>query len=99
MAIRVLVNSSIVHLDIDARFDERLHIGALESIQVARADFDGPIASHELVTKVNAHLWDAVVSSQYQGPNKVIPAIAARLKAGNLRASEDDRLAQMLQHE
>ena len=49
--------------------------------------------------KVDGHFWNVEVSGQDESPDKVVSAVASRLEGGDLGAGDDDRLAQVLQHE
>ena len=48
---------------------------------------------------IQTNLRNGVVSSHNEGTEEVIPTIATGLKDGYLRARQDDRLAEVLEHE
>ena len=85
-------------MDIDAKMGQRSHIWRIERIERAIGAFDCPVASVQLVVEEHAHLGYAVSASHDEGAQKIVSAIRANLKDGDLRSRHDDGLAQIFQH-
>ena len=89
----------IIHFNVNPTFDNGSHVGTMKCIQIASAVLDGPIASHQLVSEVNADFRNVVISGNDQSPDEVVSAVASGFETRDLGSSDDDWFAQVFQHE
>ena len=82
-----------------------MHTFRGEGVEVVGAHLGGTVASPQVVLEEDGDLLHARASllidgsSHLQGGNEVLLAVGAHLADGQLRAGDDDGLAQVLEHE
>lgn len=86
-------------IDFDSNSDQWRHVGRIESVQIGGTDLGCSVASEQFVVEANGNLRDGVVSRNDQRVQEVFLGIASWFEQGDLRASDDNSFAQVLQHE
>ena len=92
------------HLHVDAHPHQGGQVRRLEGVEAGRVVLARAVAAEELVVEVDAHLGDGPaerrrVRREAQRSEEVVEAIVPQLHQGDLRAREDHRLLQPLEHE
>ena len=68
-------------------------------MNLATALFGSPVPAKDLVVEVDHNFWDLEWTSDHKRAQKVVDSVTSKFTDWNLRASDDDSLLQVLQHE
>ena len=86
-------------MNVNPEISQWRRVGRIKRIKTSRAALGGPISAIELVVEENAHVGNVVQPSHDNGPEEIVSAVTARFKYRDLTSRDDDRFAQILQHE
>ncbi len=98
-ATKSLAYSYSITVHVNAKVGERRKIGRVKRVEGTVRAFNRPVATVEFVVEKDANLGDAIASGHDQSPEEIISSVAPNFEDGNLRTGDNDRLAQVLQHE
>ena len=105
VAVVVAVDEAVVVFDADAGGGEQRVVGRLEGVETRGVDLDAAVAAEQLRIEADAHFRHhrppvrILGRGDLHGGDEVLLAVRAGLPDGQLAAREDDRLAQVLEHE
>ena len=95
----------LVVADVDACFGQRGIIEGAEGVEILGIYLGGPVAPHQFVFEEDADFGyhgrtvGTAGGGNFDGGDEVLLAVRAQGADGQLRAGQDDRLAQVFQHE
>lgn len=92
-------DETVVDLNVDSHLGDWRHVWRVESVERLRTDFDRSVASEQLRVEKHADLGNHIVSGDDQRAHEVVFPVGAGLENWDLRSSDDDGLAEILQHE
>lgn len=78
---------------------QRLQVGRIERIKVHGLQFGRPVPAEKSIIEVKRHFRDDVMAGNRQGAQQIVTGVVAQFTEGNLRSSDNDRLAQVFQQE
>lgn len=78
---------------------ERLHVGGSEGGEGGGGDFGGAVTAIQSVVEEEAYLGDGEGPRDDEGAEQVVDGVGLQGEDGGLRAGEDDRLAEVGEHE
>lgn len=89
---------AVVDLNVDSHFGEWGDVRRVKRIKRGRADLNSSVSPEQFRVKEHADLWNDVVAGDYQRAHQIVFAIGAGFKDRDLRAGDDDRLAEIFEH-